>query len=68
MRCPLKVKAEKRKSSRGEAVTRHSVAIGTSGPGADGGALAASGWMQTPQGEWTVTPMISGNGLKIPGA
>lgn len=33
----------------------------------DGGALAASGWMQTPQGEWTVTPMISGNGLKIPG-
>ena len=34
----------------------------------DGGALAASGWMQTPQGEWTVTPMISGNGLKIPGA
>ena len=34
----------------------------------DGGALAASGWMQTPQGEWTVVPMISGNGLKIPGA
>lgn len=34
----------------------------------DGGALAAAGWMQTPQGEWTVTPMISGNGLRIPGA
>lgn len=34
----------------------------------DGGALAASGWMQTPQGEWTVVPMITGNGLKIPGA
>jgi NAD(P)-dependent dehydrogenase (short-subunit alcohol dehydrogenase family) len=34
----------------------------------DGGALAASGWMQTPTGEWTVVPMITGNGLKIPGA
>ncbi len=32
----------------------------------DGGALAASGWMQTPQGEWTVVPMISANGLKVP--
>ena len=32
----------------------------------DGGALAAAGWMQTPQGEWTNVPMISGNGLKIP--
>lgn len=34
----------------------------------DGGALAASGWMQTPTGEWTVVPMITGNGLKIPGS
>jgi NAD(P)-dependent dehydrogenase (short-subunit alcohol dehydrogenase family) len=34
----------------------------------DGGALAASGWMQTPAGEWTNVPMISGNGLKIPGS
>ena len=32
----------------------------------DGGALAASGWMQTPQGEWTVVPMISANGMKVP--
>ncbi|MEO7383857.1 MAG: SDR family oxidoreductase [Novosphingobium sp.] len=34
----------------------------------DGGALAASGWMQTPQGQWTVVPMITGNGLEIPGS
>lgn len=34
----------------------------------DGGALAASGWMQTPTGEWTVVPMVTGNGIKIPGA
>jgi 3-oxoacyl-[acyl-carrier protein] reductase len=33
----------------------------------DGGALAASGWTRTPTGEWTVVPMVSGNGLKIPG-
>ena len=32
----------------------------------DGGALAAAGWMQTPDGQWTVTPMISGNGVVIP--
>ena len=32
----------------------------------DGGALAASGWYRTPQGEWTNTPLISGNGLVIP--
>ena len=32
----------------------------------DGGALAASGWVQTPQGEWTNTPLVSGNGIKIP--
>jgi NAD(P)-dependent dehydrogenase (short-subunit alcohol dehydrogenase family) len=29
----------------------------------DGGALAAAGWMRTPDGQWTVTPMISGNGI-----
>ncbi|WP_313808634.1 SDR family NAD(P)-dependent oxidoreductase [Sphingobium sp.] len=34
----------------------------------DGGALAASGWMRTPTGEWTNVPMISGNGIKIPGS
>ncbi|WP_395397693.1 SDR family oxidoreductase [Novosphingobium sp. BL-8A] len=31
----------------------------------DGGALAAAGWMRTPDGQWTVTPMISGNGVAI---
>jgi 3-oxoacyl-[acyl-carrier protein] reductase len=34
----------------------------------DGGALAAAGWMRTPEGQWTVVPMISGNGLRIPAA
>ena len=34
----------------------------------DGGALAAAGWTRTPTGEWTVVPMVSGNGLVIPGA
>ena len=34
----------------------------------DGGALAAAGWTRTPTGEWTVVPMVSGNGLRIPGA
>lgn len=34
----------------------------------DGGALAAAGWARTPTGEWTIVPMVSGNGLKIPGA
>lgn len=33
----------------------------------DGGALAAAGWTRTPTGEWTVVPMVTGNGLKIPG-
>lgn len=33
----------------------------------DGGALAAAGWTRTPAGEWTVVPMVTGNGLKIPG-
>ncbi|WP_150294273.1 SDR family NAD(P)-dependent oxidoreductase [Sphingobium estronivorans] len=33
----------------------------------DGGALAAAGWMQTPDGQWTVTPMISGNGISFEG-
>lgn len=32
----------------------------------DGGALAASGWVQTPQGEWTNMPLVSGNGIRIP--
>ncbi|MDE2411411.1 MAG: SDR family oxidoreductase [Sphingomonadales bacterium] len=34
----------------------------------DGGALAAAGWYRTPQGDWTNTPLISGNGIVIPGA
>ena len=34
----------------------------------DGGALAAAGWTRTPEGEWTVVPMVSGNALRIPGA
>lgn len=34
----------------------------------DGGALAAAGWYRTPQGGWTNTPLISGNGIVIPGA
>lgn len=33
----------------------------------DGGALAAAGWYRTPQGQWTNTPLISGNGIVIPG-
>ncbi len=33
----------------------------------DGGALAAAGWMRTPDGEWTVVPMVSGNGLSLSG-
>ncbi len=33
----------------------------------DGGALAASGWTRTPTGEWTIVPIVAGNGLKIPG-
>lgn len=33
----------------------------------DGGALAAAGWMQTPDGQWTVVPMISGNGISFDG-
>jgi 3-oxoacyl-[acyl-carrier protein] reductase len=33
----------------------------------NGGALAAAGWMQTPEGQWTVTPMISGNGMDFGG-
>ncbi|QGP80360.1 SDR family NAD(P)-dependent oxidoreductase [Sphingobium sp. CAP-1] len=33
----------------------------------DGGALAAAGWIQTPAGEWTNVPMVSGNGIRIPG-
>ena len=33
----------------------------------DGGALAASGWYRTPQGEWSNVPLITGNGLVIPG-
>jgi NAD(P)-dependent dehydrogenase (short-subunit alcohol dehydrogenase family) len=32
----------------------------------DGGARAAAGWMQTPEGQWTVVPMISGNGIAMP--
>lgn len=31
----------------------------------DGGALAAAGWMRVPDGQWTVVPMISGNGIEL---
>ncbi|NWK96116.1 short-chain dehydrogenase [Sphingobium lactosutens] len=31
----------------------------------DGGALAAAGWMRAPDGQWTVVPMISGNGIEL---
>ncbi|MXO74324.1 SDR family oxidoreductase [Altererythrobacter aerius] len=34
----------------------------------DGGALAAAGWTRTPAGEWTIMPMVAGNGLRIPGS
>ena len=34
----------------------------------DGGALAASGWYRTPQGEWSNVPLITGNGLVVPGS
>jgi NAD(P)-dependent dehydrogenase (short-subunit alcohol dehydrogenase family) len=33
----------------------------------DGGALAAAGWYRTPDGQWTNTPLISGNAIEIPG-
>ncbi|MBS0255262.1 MAG: SDR family oxidoreductase [Proteobacteria bacterium] len=33
----------------------------------DGGALAAAGWYRTPAGQWTNTPLISGNAIEIPG-
>ncbi|HKT75104.1 MAG TPA: SDR family oxidoreductase [Sphingobium sp.] len=29
----------------------------------DGGALAAAGWTRTPDNQWTVMPMVSGNGI-----
>lgn len=32
----------------------------------DGGALAASGWYRTPAGQWTNTPLISGNAIEFP--
>jgi NAD(P)-dependent dehydrogenase (short-subunit alcohol dehydrogenase family) len=32
----------------------------------DGGALAASGWYRTPQGQWTNTPLISGTAIEFP--
>ena len=33
----------------------------------DGGALAAAGWTRTPEGQWTVVPMVTGNGIEFPG-
>lgn len=33
-----------------------------------GGGVAAAGWTRTPTGEWTVVPMVTGNGLRMPGA
>lgn len=32
----------------------------------DGGALAAAGWYRAPDGQWTNTPLISGNAIEIP--
>lgn len=32
----------------------------------DGGALAAAGWYRTPEGQWTNTPLISGNAIEFP--
>ena len=32
----------------------------------DGGAKAAGGWYRTPDGQWTNTPLISGNGIVMP--
>ena len=32
----------------------------------DGGASAASGWYRAPDGQWTNTPLISGNGIVMP--
>lgn len=32
----------------------------------DGGALAAAGWTRTQDGEWTVVPLVTGNGIRIP--
>lgn len=32
----------------------------------DGGALAAAGWYRTPDGQWTNTPLISGNAIEFP--
>jgi len=32
----------------------------------DGGAHAASGWYRAPDGQWTNTPLISGNGIVMP--
>jgi len=31
----------------------------------DGGALAAGGWHRTPEGHWTIVPVVSDNGLKF---
>lgn len=33
----------------------------------DGGALAAAGWTRTPEGQWTVVPMVTGNGIEFLG-
>lgn len=32
----------------------------------DGGALAAAGWTRTQDGEWTVVPLVTGNGIRMP--
>lgn len=34
----------------------------------DGGALAAAGWTRTTTGEWTVVPIVTANGIRMPGA
>lgn len=34
----------------------------------DGGALAAAGWTRTTTGEWTVMPIVTENGIRIPGS
>jgi len=31
----------------------------------DGGALAAAGWTRDPKGNWTIVPVVTGNGFNF---
>jgi NAD(P)-dependent dehydrogenase (short-subunit alcohol dehydrogenase family) len=31
----------------------------------DGGALAAAGWTRDPRGNWTIVPVVTGNGFNF---